>query len=290
MDITVVNNKEIDFSICLKSEVEFLHLMWRKYFSNFEVLTNMEDPYYNNCDNNSVIVSRLDDDKYFIKNIGLLIEDIELVLGLTYEIAFDIYRNHLTKYYLLHGAALKKNKKTYLFIGPSSCGKSSFCTFLCARGYEYLSDDVIPLNDKFEAFSFPKPIHIRDAEFVNNHVTVKDRFDELNFRMKLYNNKNELEEKILLKPLFTINTTNEDKCYIDTIFLLNRVDKLDKSTITAIGKSQAFYNLISNLLTVKDLKHIKYYLARLVDEVPVFRFDYKNGIGYVDVFEEFVFT
>jgi hypothetical protein len=48
----------------------------------------------------------------------------------------------------LHAGAAASSERALLFPGPRGRGKSTLVTGLCARGWTYLSDDIVPLNPR----------------------------------------------------------------------------------------------------------------------------------------------
>lgn len=63
----------------------------------------------------------------------------------------------------LHAGAVAKAGGAILFPGPRGRGKSTLVTGLCARGWAYLSDDIVPLHLESNAvFPFPQTPAFRE--------------------------------------------------------------------------------------------------------------------------------
>lgn len=63
----------------------------------------------------------------------------------------------------LHAGAAAFGGQAVLFPGPRGGGKSTLVTSLCARGWSYLSDDIVPLDPSCHvAFPFPQAPAVRE--------------------------------------------------------------------------------------------------------------------------------
>ncbi len=62
----------------------------------------------------------------------------------------------------LHGAAVEHKGKAYLFLAPTTGGKTTLTAFLTSKGFGYLTDDCILLDrETFVIYPSPRPIHLR---------------------------------------------------------------------------------------------------------------------------------
>ncbi len=62
---------------------------------------------------------------------------------------------------LMHGAALADEEGAILIPGASGAGKSTLAAFLTARGYSYLTDDLIALRADGRVIPWPTPFSIK---------------------------------------------------------------------------------------------------------------------------------
>ena len=63
---------------------------------------------------------------------------------------------------MIHAGAAAKNGVAAIFSAPSGSGKSTLTAYLVARGYEYLSDDLVPLMAHGGGVApFPLPISVK---------------------------------------------------------------------------------------------------------------------------------
>lgn len=66
----------------------------------------------------------------------------------------------------LHGAAVELNESAYVFLAPTTGGKSTLCSFLVNKDCGYITDDCV-LIDRTNMCIHPctKPLHIRPSSF-----------------------------------------------------------------------------------------------------------------------------
>ena len=94
----------------------------------------------------------------------IIIDGVEghVVIGGLYKTIFD--RLHPTAQWgaMIHAGAAAKNGVAAIFSAPSGSGKSTLTAYLVARGYEYLSDDLVPLMAHGGGVApFPLPISVK---------------------------------------------------------------------------------------------------------------------------------
>jgi hypothetical protein len=77
---------------------------------------------------------------------------------------------------LLHGAAVARNGIGLALAGPSGSGKTTLAAGLVSRGFDYLSDDAVPLSEPDgEIVPWPLPLSIKPGSI----ELLKSRFPEL---------------------------------------------------------------------------------------------------------------
>lgn len=62
---------------------------------------------------------------------------------------------------IIHGGAVARNAKAAIIAAPPGSGKSTLIAYLVAHGYEYLSDDLVPLRADGMVAPFPLPIGVK---------------------------------------------------------------------------------------------------------------------------------
>jgi Coenzyme PQQ synthesis protein D (PqqD) len=77
---------------------------------------------------------------------------------------------------VIHGAALARNGIGLALAGPSGSGKTTLAAALVSRGFDYLSDDAVPLSEPDgEIVPWPLPLSIKPGSM----ELLKSRFPEL---------------------------------------------------------------------------------------------------------------
>jgi len=67
-------------------------------------------------------------------------------------------------YCALHAGAVEWGGKAYILLGDTEAGKSTLTTYLCHRGFGYLSDDLAIINKASNTVSpYPRPVQLRDG-------------------------------------------------------------------------------------------------------------------------------
>jgi len=62
----------------------------------------------------------------------------------------------------LHAGAIARESRSILFVGDSGAGKSTFVIDFCRRGWEYISDDIVPVDAENGAtLPFPLTPNVR---------------------------------------------------------------------------------------------------------------------------------
>jgi hypothetical protein len=77
---------------------------------------------------------------------------------------------------IIHGAALARNDRGLVLAGPSGSGKTTLAAGLVSRGFDYLSDDAVPLSEPDgEIVPWPLPLSVKQGSI----ELLKSRFPEL---------------------------------------------------------------------------------------------------------------
>jgi hypothetical protein len=87
-------------------------------------------------------------------SIGLRVDGIERLqvdnpaetIGAIFQIVLELIRDDNSWLALIHGAAVARSSVGILLSGASGSGKSTLAAYLSARGFKYLSDDLIALS------------------------------------------------------------------------------------------------------------------------------------------------
>ena len=113
-------------------------------------------------------VFRVQRDKQAVKTASgrgwlLALLDDDLVVALQY-LQPDLY--------FLHAAVLARNGSAFLFPAPAGSGKSTLAWALLNKGFEYMSDELAPLNlENLEVLPFPRPLCLKEDPPSGHEIT-----------------------------------------------------------------------------------------------------------------------
>ena len=154
-EFTVLTNSE---KVCL--DVQKLMTM----FSEFEVKNR-------NTKMNTINIYAFDgvySIEYFGKNrIVDVTDNYQRLIFIIYELILISFEQTKKSVAVFHGAVLSKGEDSIAIMAPTQTGKSSFALNYTTKGFDYMSDDYVLLDTKFQrCISFPKPVAIRNKDFL----------------------------------------------------------------------------------------------------------------------------
>jgi hypothetical protein len=94
----------------------------------------------------------------------IVIDGVEehIVVGAFYKVILERMHPAAQWRAMMHAGAVAKNGVAAIVPAPSGSGKSTLTAYLVARGYDYLSDDLVPLLAQDDAVApFPLPISVK---------------------------------------------------------------------------------------------------------------------------------
>jgi uncharacterized protein YlzI (FlbEa/FlbD family) len=136
----------------------------------------------------------------------------------------------------LHGSALAINGKAYAFIGNSGAGKSTLAAALVKKGYELMSDDVIPVSLSKENIPFVTPTYPQQKlwqESLNHFGMDTNQFRSLFERETKFAvpvNANFSSKPLPLAGVFELVISNDKALVIEKIEGLERFRTLYNHT------------------------------------------------------------
>ena len=227
---------------------------------------------------------------YRIKHTDIVCEDLYHALGTVMELLMSPYFLRSQSYLFLHGAALVKDGKLVTIIAPTQQGKSTATALLVMRGYQYLSDDVIPVNvDTLEVSSFPKALCIRNLSILDDGARRLHRFfNVMPFCIKSEDNLSRvIESRMPLLPLETV-TANETVFYkMDTVILLERTAQIgaNRYELVQLDSGTGYLHLIKNLRAPEQISLFRNVGAQITRTVRFMKLRYSEGYRYLSGFE-----
>jgi serine kinase of HPr protein (carbohydrate metabolism regulator) len=99
----------------------------------------------------------------------------DLIYHLTDRIVFHI-ADKVSDKHCLHAASVSYNGNALVIPANSGAGKSSFTTWLVANGFDYLTDELILMDDDFRIDGLARPIQIKShgIEAIQHLLVEKD--------------------------------------------------------------------------------------------------------------------
>ena len=153
----------------------------------------------------------------------------------------------------LHGAAVEYEGVAYLFLAPTTSGKTTLTSYLTNLGFGYLTDDCILLNKQsFHIHPFTTPIHLRKGGLtVLNRLgielkEVQHLKEHENTERFVYSPKKCITTPIPLKTIFFIKRTENENC-LKEINTIERITSLLKAPITNYELTSDYLRFLSKL-------------------------------------------
>jgi hypothetical protein len=111
------------------------------------------------------VVGRSGADRRFLAVDGrVAVDDAEdnFVIGAFFQAVLERLHPGAQWRAFMHAAAVARNGKVAIFPAPSGSGKSTLTAYLVSRGYEYFSDDLVPLLTQGDTVApFPLPTSVK---------------------------------------------------------------------------------------------------------------------------------
>lgn len=212
---------------------------------------------------------------FVVKFEGKSIETIRPL----YEIdrLFFVNNQYDDQIFALHGAAVEYNHVAYLFLGPTTSGKTTLASYLVERGFGYLTDDCI-LLDKKELMVYPytTPICLREGGLTvlrklgmepNGLHLLEEKGGVVRW---VYTPSNRPDRPLPISRIFFISR-NEDYNSIELMDKNERIKSLLESPIIPYELSTNYLQWIIQLSDI-DITKLNYYNMEFVWETI------RNGI------------
>lgn len=165
----------------------------------------------------------------------------------------------------LHGGAIEWRKKSFIFLAPTTAGKTTLTTYLTTCGFGYITDDCILLDrSKMTVYPYATPLHLRDGglRVLKEHGIIPANLQVLEdgtaFRRYIYTPKNCISKALPLASIFFIERATHENCLVP-MSATERMTEMMKAPITP-------YEINADYLR---------FLARLI-QFPCYRLRYCN--------------
>lgn len=181
---------------------------------------------------------------------------------------------------MIHASAAVVDNKAIAFLSSSKGGKSSLAAAFAQQGYEILTDDILPLEDRGDRFlgrpGYPAMRMWPDqaGHFYGDYENLDLVHPELSKR------------RIPVGPKGFGTFCNEEKA-LKVIYLPHRLSPDSDISIEPLSKKNAFFVLIQNsfaagLIELLGLQPQRMdFFSRMVRQVPVRRLNYPEGFHHL---------
>lgn len=172
------------------------------------------------------------------------------------------YRKPIQNYVLLHCAAIAKDNKALLFIGPTHSGKTTLTTYLINNGYNYISDDYVAISsNNLNVQPNGNPIHLR----LNGMEILTDQCKNMVLSGKYIGNH---DKRFILVPKNIIDKAIEIKSIYFSSYSNSAILQLIKSKQIIMKK------IIDNHLLPPELTLTYLHLLYRFTEYPTYELRY----------------
>ena len=139
----------------------------------------------------------------------------------------------------LHGAAVEWRRKCYVFLAPTTIGKTTLTSYLTHCGCGYLTDDCVLLDRKScMVYPFSMPLHIRDGG-----LNVLKTYNALSPNLsKLF------EQDGICRYVYTPKNTAECATPLGEIFFLERTET--ENAVLPMSTTEKLTTLLQSPITV----------------------------------------
>lgn len=157
--------------------------------------------------------------------------------------------------FALHGAAIEHNHQAYLFLAPTTTGKTTLTSYLTTQGFGYITDDCVLLDrETFTIHPYTTPLHLRSGgvtvlkEYNALPVTL-EYLDDPTFQRYVYTPDNCITDSLPLGRIFFITRTKHDN-HIEEMNGTQRMTALLKSPIIEYPLTSEYMQFIARLSKV----------------------------------------
>ncbi len=167
----------------------------------------------------------------------------------------------------LHAAALSKNGKGIVLPGRSGSGKTTLSTWLAARGFNYLTDEFVFIEentDTIQAFTRPPNVKVRGFDALNSYFDREKHADQT-----VQSKHVAMIPPHLLNPLNTLETA----CV--SLIVFPKFKRGSALKLERLTKAKAGLALMESLVNARNLNgHGFNEAARLARTVPGYSLEY----------------
>lgn len=164
-------------------------------------------------------------------------------------------------YFYLHGGAVVKNDKCICFLAPSNTGKTTLTIDFLKQGYDYLTDDIIPIDlIRLTTQGFPKPLFLRSNSIHKNNIDIH------------------VENGDFSRTIYVPQTCHKGPVKINRIYILNRdVKYIENCSCVELQSAEKFGTLINNIYYTSNKIHLVKSIAKIINCVNLYNVYYYDS-------------
>lgn len=166
----------------------------------------------------------------------------DLIYHLTDRIVFHL-ADKAEGVHCLHAAAVAKHGRALVIPANSGAGKSSFTTWLCANGFDYLTDELILIDENHKIDGLARPIQIKPhgIDAVEHLIEKPELVQKGKFANAL--------------PISSLggNASQADKHDL-SLFVFPQYSKGFDYSFTKLSSAEAGMNLMANHVNARNLE------------------------------------
>lgn len=168
----------------------------------------------------------------------------------------------------LHGGAVAKDGKAYLFLAATTSGKTTLTTYLTEQGFSYITDDCILLDEENRVHPFTTPVHLRAGGYevlrqTGCALSEAVFLDDPAMTRYVFTPKNRATSPLPLERIFFIERTT-DRNHCEILKTTEKMTALMKSPIKPYALNAAYLSRLARLtaypaekLMYKDLSYVR---------------------------------
>lgn len=179
----------------------------------------------------------------------------------------------------LHAAALSKNGMGIVLPGSSGSGKTTLSTWLAARGFNYLTDEFVFIEentDTIQAFTRPPNVKVRGFDALNSY-----------FDWEKHEGQTIQSKYVAMIPPHLLNPHNTQEKARVSLILFPKFKRDSTLKLEKLSKAKAGLALMESLVNARNLNgHGFNEAARLVRNAPSYRLEYGSFDQLQENFDE----
>lgn len=143
----------------------------------------------------------------------------------------------------LHAGAVHRRGHGIVLPGSSGKGKSTLTAWLCSKGYQYLTDELIFLGDDAKMIPFVRPVNLKTREPI-----VSDQFAETNKDQILFS-----EGGATMIPHRLLNNDFSQETPIATHILFPEYKKGASAELKPVSPAKSVFMLLQSHVNARNL-------------------------------------